>query len=68
MLTSTLEKLNLFFFYFIFIFVFFYWSNNTGATDGKMNGCVLEEKSSFKMLGLPFRYKPDWGFYITSTA
>ena len=27
-------------------------SNNTGAIDVKMNGSVLEEKSSFKMLGL----------------
>ena len=27
-------------------------SNNTGAIDVKMNGSVLEKKSSFKMLGL----------------
>ena len=26
-------------------------SNNTGAIDVKMDGSVLEEKSSFKMLG-----------------
>ena len=26
-------------------------SNNTVAIDVKMDGCVLEEKSSFKMLG-----------------
>ena len=29
-------------------------SNNTGAVDVKMDGSVLEEKSSFKMLGLTF--------------
>ena len=27
-------------------------SNNTGAIDAKMDGSVLEEKSSFKVLGL----------------
>ena len=27
-------------------------SNNTGVTDVKMDGSVLEEKSSFKMFGL----------------
>ena len=35
-------------------------SNNTGAIDMKMDGSVLEEKSSFKMLGLPFSSKLDW--------
>ena len=34
--------------------VLFYWSNNTGPIDVKMDGSVLEEKSSFKMLGLTF--------------
>ena len=29
-------------------------SNNTGAIDVKMDGSVLEEKSSFKMLGSTF--------------
>ena len=29
-------------------------SNNTGSIDVKMDGSVLEEKSSFKMLGLTF--------------
>ena len=33
-----------------------------------MNGSVLEEKSSFKMLGLTFSSKVDWGSYITSIA
>ena len=41
--------------------VSFDWSNNTGAIDGKMDGSVLEEKSSFKMLGLTFSYKLECG-------
>ena len=40
--------------------------NNTGAIDVKMDGSVLEEKSSFKMLGLTFFSKLDWGSYIIS--
>ena len=43
-------------------------SNNTGAIDVKMDGPVLEEKSSFKMLGLTFSFKLDWGSYIISIA
>ena len=43
-------------------------SNNTGAIDVKMDGSVLEEKSSFKMLGLTFFSKLDWGSYIISNA
>ena len=43
-------------------------SNNTGAIDVKMDGYVLEEKSSFKMLGLTFSSKLDLGSYITSIA
>ena len=31
--------------------VLFDWSNNTGSIDVKMDGSVLEEKLSFKMLG-----------------
>ena len=31
-----------------------------------MDVSVLEEKSSFKMLGLTFSSKLDWGFYIIS--
>ena len=34
----------------------------------KMDGSVLEEKSSFKMLGLTFSSKLDWGSYIISIA
>ena len=40
--------------------VSFDWSNNTGAIDAKMDGSVLVEKSSFKMLGLTFSSKLDW--------
>ena len=35
--------------------VLFYWFNNTDAM--KMDGSVLEEKSSFKSLGLTFSSK-----------
>ena len=48
--------------------VLFGWSNNTGSIDVKMDGCGLEEKSSFKMLGLTFSCRLDWGFYIISIA
>ena len=34
----------------------------------KMNGSVLEDKSSFKILGLTFSSKLDWGSYIVSVA
>ena len=39
--------------------VLFDWSNNTGSIDVKMDGSVLEEKISFKMLGLTFFSKLD---------
>ena len=42
-------------------------SNNTLAIDVKMDASVLEEKS-FKMLGLTFSSKLDWGSYIISIA
>ena len=48
--------------------VLFDQSNNTGAIDVKMDGSVLEENSSFKMLGLTFSSKLDWGSYIISIA
>ena len=48
--------------------VLFDWSNNAGAIDVKMDGSVLEEKVSFKMLGLTFFSKLDWGSCITSIA
>ena len=41
-------------------------SNNNGSIDVKMDGSVLEEKSSFKMLGLTFSSKLNWGFFIIS--
>ena len=48
--------------------VLFHWSQNTGSIDVKMDGSVLKEKSSFKMLGLTFSSKLDWGSYIISIA
>ena len=39
-----------------------------GAIDVKIDGSVLEEKTSFKMLGLTFSSKLDWGSYIVSVA
>ena len=48
--------------------VLFDWSYNNGSIDVKMDGSVLEEKSSFKMLGLSFSSKLDWGSYIISIA
>ena len=41
-------------------------SNNNDSIDVKMGGSILEEKSSFKMLGLTFSSKLDWGSYIIS--
>ena len=46
--------------------VSFEWSNNNGSIDVKMDGSVLQEKSSFKMLGLTFSSKLDWGSHIIS--
>ena len=46
MLISILEKLNL----------FHLTSLITGAIEVKLDGSVLEEKSSFKMLGLSFSW------------
>ena len=48
--------------------VLFDRSNNNGSIDVIMDGSVLEEKSSFKMLGLTFSSKLDWGSYIISIA
>ena len=41
-------------------------SHNNGSIDVKMGGSILQEKSSFKMLGLTFSSKLDWGSYIIS--
>ena len=43
-------------------------SNNNGSIDVKMDGSVLGEKSSFKMLGLNFSSNLDWGSYTISIA
>ena len=48
--------------------VLFDWSINTGSINVKMDGSLLEEKSSFKMLWLTFSSKLDWGPYIISFA
>ena len=48
--------------------VLFDQSNNNGSIDVKMGGSILEEKSLFKMLGLTFSSKLDWGSYILSIA
>ena len=48
--------------------VLFDWSNKNGSFDVKMDGSVLEKKSSFKMLGLTFSSKLYWGSYIISVA
>ena len=43
-------------------------SNNIVSIDVRMGGSILEEKSSFKMLGLTFSSKLNWGSYIISIA
>ena len=43
--------------------VLFDQCNNNGAIDVKMDGSVLEENSSFKMLGLTFLSKLDWALH-----
>ena len=42
--------------------------NNTCTIDMKMKESLLEEKSSFKMLGLTFSPKLYWGSYIIPNA
>ena len=44
------------------------WFCLTDSIDVKMDGSFLEEKSSFKMLGLTFSSKLDWGSYMISIA
>ena len=43
-------------------------SNKNGFIDVKMGRSILEENSSFKMLGLTFSSKLDWGSYIIPIA
>ena len=47
--------------------VLFDWSNSNGFIDVKIDGSVLEEKSSFKMLDT-FSSNLDWGSYIICVA
>ena len=46
--------------------VLFDWSIKNGCIDVKRDGSVLEEKSYFKILGMTFSSKLDWGSYIIS--
>ena len=46
--------------------VLFDRSKNTGAINVKMDGSVLVDKTSFKMLGLTFSSKLNWVSYIVS--
>ena len=43
-------------------------SNNNGSIDVNMDGSVLQEKSSFKILGLTFSSNLNLSSYITSKA
>ena len=42
--------------------------SNNGSIDMKMDGSVLEKNSSYKMLGMTFSSKLEWGSYMISTA
>ena len=44
----------------------FNWPKSSVAIDVNMDGSVLEEKSSFKILGVSSSCKLDWGSYIVS--
>ena len=48
--------------------VLFDGSNNTGSIEVKMDESVLDEKSSYKILGWTFSRKLDWGLHIISIA
>ena len=43
-------------------------SNNSCAIDVRMDGSILKEKLSLKILGLSLLPKLDWGSYIVSIA
>ena len=45
--------------------VSFDWSYDNGSIDLKVDGSVLEGKSSFKMLGLTFSSKLDWALTLS---
>ena len=42
--------------------------SNTVPIDVKMDGPILGEKSSFKILGSTFSSKLDWGSYVIYIA
>ena len=44
------------------------WSNSNGSIGVKMDGSVQQGKLSFKMLGLTFSSKLNWGSHIISIA
>ena len=46
--------------------VFFDWPNDASSVAVKMDGSILEQKPSFKMLGLTISSKSNWGSYIIS--
>ena len=48
--------------------VLFDHAKNKGAVDIKMDGSDIDKKSPFKMLGLTFSSKLDWGSYNISIA
>ena len=48
--------------------VIFDRSNNIDTVDVKVDGSVLEEKSSFKIMGFTFSSKLHWDFYIIFIA
>ena len=48
--------------------VSFDWSNSNGSFDVKMDESVVEEKSTFKMLGVTFSSELNCGSYIISIA
>ena len=48
--------------------VSFHWSTNNGSIDLKIDGPALEEKLSFKMLGLTFSSIFDFGSYVFSIS
>ena len=43
-------------------------SNNNGSIGVKMDGSVLEEQSTLKMLGLNFSSKLDWGSFAKTAS
>ena len=50
------------------LLISFDWCKTSDAIDMEIYGSALEEKSSFKMLGLPFSFRLDQGSFIPETA